>query len=70
LGDDFAHPQEHWTVFTACGITHPRGYQLATSWVRYTTGCKHSPVLLRMGEIITWNMLSWLELLINRYCCT
>ena len=24
-----------------------------------------------MGEIITWNMLSWLELelLINRYCC-
>jgi len=26
-------------------------------------------VLLRMGEIIARNMLSWLELLINRYCC-
>ena len=26
-------------------------------------------VLQRMGEIIARNMLSWLELLINRYCC-
>ena len=25
-------------------------------------------MLLRMGEISAWNMLSWLELLINRYC--
>ena len=31
--------------------------------------CKHNLVLLRMGEIIARNMLSWLELLINRYCC-
>jgi len=23
-GDNFAHPQEHWTVFTACGIKHRR----------------------------------------------
>ena len=23
-GDGFAHPQEHWTVFKACGIMHPR----------------------------------------------
>jgi len=37
--------------------------------VHYTTSCKHSLVLLRMGEIIARNMLSWLELLINRYCC-
>jgi len=29
----------------------------------------HSLVLLRMGEIIARNMLSWLELLTNRYCC-
>jgi len=29
----------------------------------------HSLVLLRMGEIMDRNMLSWLELLINRYCC-
>jgi hypothetical protein len=29
----------------------------------------HSLVLLKMGEIIARNMLSLLELLINRYCC-
>jgi len=31
----------------------------------YTTSCKRSLVLLRMGEIIAWNMLSWLKLLIT-----
>jgi len=30
--------------------------------------CKQSLVLLRMGEIIARNMLSWLKLLINCYC--
>jgi len=44
-------------------------YQPAASWVYYTTSCIHSLVFLRMGEIIARNMLSWLELLINRYCC-
>jgi len=39
------------------------------SWVHYTTSCKHSLVLLKMGEIIARNMLSGFELLINRYCC-
>jgi len=34
-----------------------------------TTSCKHSLVLLRMGKIIARNILSCLELLINRYCC-
>jgi len=29
----------------------------------------HSLVLLKMGGINAWNMLSWLELLINCYCC-
>ena len=29
----------------------------------------HSTLLLKMGEIIARNMLSGLELLINRYCC-
>ena len=29
----------------------------------------HSLVLLKMGKIISRNMLSWLELLISRYCC-
>jgi len=33
-------------------------YQPAASSVRYTTSYKHSPVLLRMGEIIARNMLS------------
>ena len=47
---------------------HP-GYRPATSWLHYATSYKHSLVLLRMGEIIARNMLSWLELLINRYCC-
>ena len=32
----------------------------ATSPVHYTTSCKHSLVLLRVGEIIARNMLSWL----------
>jgi len=41
----------------------------ATSWLRYTTSCKHSLVLLKMGEMIARNILSWLELLVNRYCC-
>jgi len=30
----------------------------AVSSVHYTTSCKHSLVLLRMGEIIARNMLS------------
>jgi len=47
---------------------HP-GYRPAASSVHYTTSCKHSVMLLRMGEIIARNMLSWLELLITRYCC-
>ena len=29
----------------------------------------HSLVLLKMGKIISRNILSWLELLISRYCC-
>ena len=29
----------------------------------------HSLVLLKMGRIISRNLLSWLELLISRYCC-
>jgi len=37
--------------------------------VHYTTSCKHSLLLLKMGEIIARNMLSWLTLLINCYCC-
>jgi len=43
---------------------HP-GHQQAPSSVLFTTSCKHSPVFLRMGEIIGRNMLSWLKLLIK-----
>jgi len=43
---------------------HP-GHQQAASSVLYTTSCKHSLVLLRMGEIIARNILNWLKLLIK-----
>jgi len=43
---------------------HP-GHQEAATSVHYTTSCKHSLVLLRMGEIIARNMLNWLKLLIK-----
>ena len=36
---------------------HP-GHQQAASSVLYTTSCKHSLVLLRMGEFIARNVLS------------
>jgi hypothetical protein len=36
---------------------------------KHSKDCKHSLVLLKMGEIIARNMSSWLEFLINRYCC-
>ena len=44
---------------------HP-GHQQAASSVLYTTSCKHSLVLLMMGEIIPRNMLSWLKVLIKK----
>ena len=40
------------------------GHQREAWSVLYTTSCKHSLVLLRKGEIIAPNMLSWLKLLI------
>jgi len=43
---------------------HP-GHQLTASSVLYTTSCKHSLLLLRMGEIIARNMVSWLKFLIK-----
>ena len=52
-------------MFTACGIKHRRCCQQAESSVLYTTSCKHSLVVLMMGEIIARNMLGWLKLLIK-----
>jgi len=59
-------------VFTACGIMPTMllaGHQQAASLVHYTTSCKHSLVLLRMGEIIGRNVLRLLKSLKNCYCC-
>jgi len=61
-------------LFSACGIMHWRCCLLVTphpchkqaaSLVYYTTSCKHNLVLLRMGEIIARNILSWLWLSIK-----
>ena len=38
-------------------------HQQAAPSVHYTTDCKHILVLLRIGEIIARNILSWLKLL-------
>ena len=43
---------------------HP-GHRQTASSALYTTRCKHSLVLLRLGEIIARNMLNWLKLLIK-----
>ena len=47
------------------GIMHRRCCLWAAPSVHYIRSCKHSLVLLRMGEIIARNMLSWLKLLIK-----
>ena len=39
-------------------------YKQETSSLLYTTGCKHSLALPRMGEIVARNVFSWLKLLI------
>ena len=48
------------------GIPLP-AYRPATSLLHFTTSWKHSLAHLKMGKIIARNMLSWLELLLNRY---
>jgi len=49
------------TMLPATG-RHHRGYIIPQA-------VTHSLVLLMMGKINARNMLSWLELLIIRYCC-
>jgi len=44
-------------------------HQPAAPSVHFTTSSKHSLVLLRTGEISARNMLRWLKLSINCYCC-
>ena len=50
------------TCFGTVSVPPHPSYRPATSWVYYTTSCKHSLLLLKMGEIIARNMLNWLEL--------
>jgi len=49
--------------FTACDIMYPRCGCIIPQAVT------HSLVLQKLGKIMAWNMLNWLELLISRYCC-
>jgi len=49
------------TMLPATGRQH-RGYIIPQA-------VTHSLVLLKMGKIVAQKMLSWLELLISRYCC-
>ena len=58
------------TMLPGCGGTPLPGYRPATSWVHCTTSCNTQSSAPEDGRIIPRNMLSWLELLINRYCCT
>ena len=57
------------------GVNRPRARCCRPVAGRQQRGCiipqtvTHSLVLLKMGKIISRNMLSWLELLISRYCC-
>ena len=48
---------------------HRRYFRSAAPSVHYTTSCKISLVVLRMGEIIARNMLSRFKPLINGYYC-
>jgi len=38
-------------------------------WCIIPQAVTYSLVLLKMDKIIARNMLSWLDLLISRYCC-
>jgi len=66
-------PEASGTDYTTCTATPPPTWSDRDWFVRvacdsqkllYTTSCKRSLVLLRMGEIIARNMLSGLKLLI------
>ena len=57
-----ADDQDQVELFT---VPPDPGHQQAASTVHYTTSCKHSLVLVTMGEITARNMLCWLKLLIK-----
>ena len=78
LGQAFRYsPENAFYIFNqqikACVIMHPRCCRPVAG--RQHRGCiipqavTHSLVLLKLGKIIARNMLSWMELLISRYCC-
>ena len=65
--------QNYGTCFGCLSYPSSGVHHLATG--RQHRGCiipqavTHSLVLLKMGKIIARNLLSWLKLLISRYCC-
>ena len=62
----FMHPARN----SPLSLSSKRSLRPATSWgVHYTTSCNTQSRAPEDGKIIARNMLSWLELLISRYCC-
>ena len=67
--------QEQMLLLTSCQHTRMTLFVRFQATGRQHRGCiipqavTHSLVLLKMDKIIARNMLSFLELLINRYCC-
>ena len=72
IKENFAHLQGHETVCYSLWYNTP---SMLPATGRQHRGCiipqavTNRLVLLKMGEIIARNMFSWLELLINHYCC-
>ena len=71
----FYQQQESSTTKTVHKVINAPPTMLPAEGRHHRGGCitpqavTHSLVLLKMGKIISRNMLSWLELLISRYCC-
>jgi len=62
---DFLYTLLGW-IYVLPNPCYSNGTRLqAASSVLHTTSCKHSLVLMRMGEIIARNMLNWLKSLIK-----
>ena len=61
------HSIHLWAILILSPLTPANGRQHRGCIIPQAV--THSLVLLKMGKIIARNLLSWLELLISRYCC-
>jgi hypothetical protein len=52
-----------WIHTSGSGVPPLPDYLPATPWVYYTASCKHSLVLLKMGETVSRNMSSCLRII-------